>query len=75
MLNRERKFERAAKAEAERAEKDAADSLINKLKSEVEELKGELKAAEYERLEADKNRDILASLYEQDLIDREENKT
>ena len=60
-----------AKAEEVKAEKEAMDNQIYQLKREVEALKDELKTAEFDRFEADKNRDILATLYEQNLIDRE----
>ena len=60
-----------AKAEEMKVEKEAMDNQIYQLKREVEALKDELKTAEFDRFEADKNRDILATLYEQNLIDRE----
>ena len=71
MLNRERKFELVEKAEEVKAEKEAMDNQIYQLKRELEVLKDELKTAEFDRFEADKNRDILATLYEQNFIDRE----
>ena len=41
------------------------------LKKQVEELKDELKSAEFDRFEAEKNRDILGRLYDENLIDKD----
>ena len=71
LLNRSKKFERAAKQEAEKGEKEALKIQISLLKEEVKSLKDELLISEFDRFEAEKNRDILGQLYDQNVIDRE----
>ena len=46
---------------------------IYQLKKQVEALKDDLKSAELEYLESKKNRDILANLYDKNVIDQEGN--
>ena len=71
MLNRERKFEQMVKIEAEKAEKETMDIQIYQLKREVADLKDELKAAEFDRFDAENIREILPTLYDQNLIDKD----
>ena len=60
-----------AKVEAEKVEKETMDNQIYQLKMEIAALKDELKAAELDRLDAEKNREILSTLYDQNLIDKD----
>ena len=53
-------------------EKDEMNNQIYQLKKEVEDLRNELLISESEKLEADKNRDLLAMLYDKKIIDDEE---
>ena len=71
LLNRSKKFERAAKQNAEKGEKEALKTQISLLKEEVKLLKDELQVSEFDRFEAEKNRDLLGQLYDQNVIDRE----
>ena len=71
LLNKNGKFERMAKQEAEKEEKEELKSQISFLKEEVKSLKEELLANEYERYEAEKNRNLLGLLYDQNIIDKE----
>ena len=47
------------------------NNQIYQLKKEVEDLRNELLISESEKLEADKNRDLLAMLYDKKIIDDE----
>ena len=58
-----------AKTEEEKAEKQTVINQIYQLKREVENLKDKLQVTEFDIHEAEKNRDILAKLNEQNIID------
>ena len=60
-----------AKIEEEKAGKDEMNYQIYQLKREVEDLKNELLLAEQSKNQADKNKEILAQLYEHNIIHRE----
>ena len=52
-------------------EKVEMNNQIYQLKKEVEDLRNELLISESKKLEADKNRDLLAMLYDKKIIDDE----
>ena len=60
-----------AKIEEEKAGKDEMNYQIYQLKREVEDLKNELLLAEQSKNEAEKNKEILAQLFENNIIDGE----
>ena len=65
LLNRERKFQRLAKVEEDKTEKE---EMNYQLKKQVEELKDELNSTEFDRFKIGMNRDILGRLYDENLI-------
>lgn len=48
-----------------------ANQLIESLKLEVQQLKDEVMVLEHDRLEAEKNREILEGLYDKQVIDED----
>ena len=73
MLNKEKKYLRLAQIEKDNEEKKEMSDQVYQLKKQVEALKDDLKAAELEYLESTKNRDILANIYDKNVIDQEGN--
>ena len=71
LLNRKRKFQRLAKAEEDKTEKEEMNYQLYQLKKQVDELKDKLKSAAFDRFEAEKNRDILGRLHDENLIDKD----
>ena len=58
-----------AKIEEEKTEKEELNNQVFQLKKEVDDLKNELLLAEENNHDAEKNRDLLAQLYENKIID------
>ena len=67
-MNIERKFERIAKAEAKKEEKEEMSNQIYKLKKQVESFKDELEHVKFNKNEAEKNSGMLGYLYDQNLL-------
>ena len=73
LLNREKRPEELAKEKKAELEKRQAEEYAKKLEEEISALKDEIKILEYERIEAEENRDILKCLYESKVIDEKGN--
>ena len=58
-----------AKIEEEKTEKEELNNQVFQLKKEVDDLKNELLLAEENNHDVEKNRDLLAQLYENKIID------
>ena len=73
MLNREKKLAKQAKAERIKRLEEEQKEQLDILVLEVQKLKEELAVADYEREEANRNKEILSNLYENEIIDNDGN--
>ena len=60
-----------AKIEEDKKEKEEFNNQVYQLKREVEDLKAELVLAEQNKYEAEKNKEMLSQLYENNIIDED----
>ena len=73
MLNREKKLAKQAEAERIKKLEEEQKEQLDILVLEVQKLKEELAVADYEREEANRNKEILSNLYENGIIDNDGN--
>ena len=73
MLNREKKLAKQAEAERIKRLEEEQKEQLDILVLEVQKLKEELAVADYEREEANRNKEILSNLYENEIIDNDGN--
>ena len=73
MLNREKKLAKQAEAERIKRLEEEQKEQLDILVLEIQKLKEELAVADYEREEANRNKEILSNLYENEIIDNDGN--
>ena len=73
MLNRAKRYEREAKESAQKGEKYVLESQIENLQKEVEKLKEELLASQYDINLGEKNAELLHKLFIDKVIDDDGN--
>ena len=73
MLNRSRRYQREAAEEDKKNDKNELLSQIEDLKREVNLLQKDLDEAMVEKVEDDKNADLLHRLFQSDIIDENGN--